>query len=179
MSYQRQSADLGQIAKRTIWSLPLDNCRRSAENNTETCIQFSQACVAFFSFIKFYHSTKFNQNPSRCDLVTVDMAWNYSCVIILGVWIGVPWTAYTCNVVGVALGTNCDVAFLCNSLFAVGRNVTCNGASQAPYYSIYSTQLSEATIFLKDLPCGAYVRFRTSGQLFNLSILGASTKEFE
>ena len=36
--------------------------------------------------------------------------------------------------------------------------------------------LSEAT---KDLPCGIYIRFCTSGKLFNLSRLRASTKVFE
>ena len=36
--------------------------------------------------------------------------------------------------------------------------------------------LSEA---IKNLPCGIYIRFRTSGKLFNLSRLRASTKVFE
>jgi hypothetical protein len=40
----------------------------------------------------------------------------------------------------------------------------------------YAAMLSEAT---KDLPCGIYIRFRTSGKLFNLSRLRASTKVFE
>ena len=40
----------------------------------------------------------------------------------------------------------------------------------------YAAMLSEAT---KDLPCGIYIRFRTSGKLFNLSRLRASTEVFE
>ena len=40
----------------------------------------------------------------------------------------------------------------------------------------YAAMLSEAT---RDLPCGVYIRLRTSGKLFNLSRLRASTKVFE
>ena len=40
----------------------------------------------------------------------------------------------------------------------------------------YAAMLSEAT---RDLQCGVFIRFRTTGKLFNLSRLRASTKVFE